>query len=123
MEEQGEKVLAPPLTAFGTIFFTSFLPNGTAAQQGSICEPTEGAGRLYAISIRDGAPINNYDTTDGNDASLTKTDRFNPLASGGIPAEVVPVGDFILPPDLDPESTGGRLFWKTFWYEKNVESF
>jgi len=123
MEEQGEKVLAPPLTAFGTIFFTSFLPNGTAAQQGSICEPTEGAGRLYAISIRNGAPINNYDTTDGNDASLTKTDRFNPLASGGIPAEVVPVGDFILPPDLDPESTGGRLFWKTFWYEKNVDSF
>ena len=122
LEETGEKVLAPALTAFGTIFFTSFLPDGTAAQQGSICEPTEGAGRVYAISILDGSPINNYDTTDGNDAGLTKTDRFNPLTSGGIPAEVVPVGNFILPPDLDPESTGGRLFWKTFWYEKNVDS-
>ena len=122
LEESGEKVLAPPLTAFGTVFFTSFLPDGTSAEQGSICEPTEGAGRLYAVNIFDGSPVNNYDSTDGNDPSLSKTDRFNPLASGGIPAEVVPIGEFILPPDLNPESTGGRAFWKTFWYEKNVDN-
>lgn len=122
LEETGEKVLAPALTAFGTIFFTSFLPDGTSAQQGSVCEPTEGAGRLYAVNINDGSPVNNYDATDGNDSALSKTDRFNPLASGGIPAEVVPIGEFILPPDLNPESTGGRAFWKTFWYEKNVDN-
>lgn len=122
LEESGEKILAPALTAFGTIFFTSFLPDGTSSEQGSICEPTEGAGRLYAVNITDGSPVNNYDTTDGNDSALSKTDRFNPLASGGIPAEVVPIGEFILPPDLNPESTGGRAFWKTFWYEKNVDN-
>ncbi len=123
LEEPGEKALAPALTAFGTIFFTTFLPDGSSAEAGSSCEPTEGAGRLYAVKIADGAPVNNYDATDGNDSGLTKSDRFNPLASGGIPAEVVPVGDFILPPDLNPEPTGGRAFWKTFWYEKDVDSF
>ncbi len=123
LEANGEKALAPGLTAFGTIFFTTFLPEGEAEEAGTACEPSEGGGRLYAVSIQDGSPVNNYDVTDGNDPALTKSDRFNALASGGIPAEVVPVGNYILPPDLDPQSTGGRAFWKTFWYEKDVDSF
>lgn len=122
LEQPGEKSLAPALTAFGTIFFTTFLPEGSAAEAGSTCAPSEGAGRLYAIKINNGAPVNNYNAGDGGADNLTKQDRFSPLASGGIPAEVVPIGNFILPPDLDPESTGGRAFWKTFWYEKNVDS-
>jgi len=122
MEQPGEKILAPALTAFGTIFFTSFLPEGTGAEAGSICAPSEGGGRLYSVGILNGAPTNNYDTTGDSAEAITKDDRFNNLSSGGIPAEVVPVGDFILPPDLTPESTGGRSFWKTFWYEKDVDS-
>ncbi len=124
MELPGEKALAPALTTFGTVFFTTFLPEGNAAQAGTVCAPSEGAGRLYAVKIANGAPVNNYDASDGNGNSpeLSKTDRFKSLSSGGIPAEVVPVGDFVLPPDLDPESTGGRSFWKTFRYEKNVDT-
>lgn len=124
LEQPGEKALAPALTTFGTVFFTSFLPEGGAAQAGTVCAPSEGAGRLYAVKIADGAPVNNYDTTDGNGNSpeLTKTDRFDRLSSGGIPAGVVPIGDFVLPPDLVPSSTGGRAFWKTFWYEKQVDT-
>jgi type IV pilus assembly protein PilY1 len=122
LEQNGEKALAHPLTAFGTIFFTTFLPEGSAADAGSDCAPSEGAGRLYAIKLNNGAPVNNYNAGDGGDENLTKADRFSPLASGGIPAEVVPIGNFILPPDLDPESTGGRAFWKTFWYEKDVDN-
>lgn len=121
MEENGEKVLAPALTAFGTVFFTSYLPEGSAAE-GALCAPSEGGGRLYAVKIADGSPAINYDASDGGGTNLTKTDRFNPLLSGGIPAEVVPIGDYILPPDLNPQSTGGRAFWKTFWYEKDVDS-
>ena len=123
MEETGEKILAPALTTFGTVFFTSFLPEGGAAEADTLCAPSEGAGRLYAVKIANGAPVNNYDTSSGSAADLTKTDRFNPLTSGGIPAGVVPIGNFVLPPDLDPEATGARTFWKTFWYEKDVDSF
>ena len=122
LEQPGEKALAPALTTFGTVFFTTFLPEGSAAEAGTPCAPSEGGGRLYAVKITDGAPVNNYDPTDGNAPSLTKTDRFNTLTSGGIPAEVVPIGNYILPPDLNPESTGGRAFWKTYWYEKNIDS-
>ena len=122
LEEPGEKVLAPAVTAFGTIFFTSFLPEGSGAEAGTICAPSEGGGRLYAVNIRNGAPANNYNETGASADSITKTDRFSTLASGGIPAEVVPIGDYILPPDLSPESTGGRSFWKTFWFEKNIDS-
>lgn len=124
LQQPGEKALAPALTTFGTVFFTTFLPEGSAAQAGTVCAPSEGGGRLYAVKIADGAPVNNYDMTDGtgNSPELTRTDRFNSLSSGGIPAGVVPIGDYILPPDLVPESTGGRAFWKTFWYEKEVDS-
>lgn len=122
LEQNGEKALAPPLTAFGTVFFTTFLPEGSEEEAGGDCAPSEGAGRLYAIRLNNGAPVNNYNAGDGGDDNLTKRDRFSPLASGGIPAEVVPIGNFILPPDLDPESTGGRAFWKTFWYEKDVDN-
>lgn len=122
MEGPGEKILAPALTAFGTIFFTSFLPEGTGAEAGSPCAPSEGGGRLYAVSIVDGSPTNNYNSTGDSAESITKSDRFNNLASGGIPAEVVPIGDYILPPDLNPISSGGRSFWKTYWYEKNVDN-
>jgi len=121
LEEDGEKVLAPALTAFGTVFFTSFLPEGIAAEAGTICAPTEGAGRLYAVKIADGAPANNYDNIGDSANTLTKSDRFNTLASGGIPAEVISIGEFILPPDLITQSTGARTFWKTFWYEKGVD--
>ncbi|MEX0618378.1 MAG: PilC/PilY family type IV pilus protein [Pseudohongiellaceae bacterium] len=123
LEQPGEKVLAPALTTFGTVFFTSFLPEGNTAEAGTPCAPTEGAGRLYAVKITDGAPANGYDSTDGDPNNLTKSDRYDNLSSGGIPAEVVPIGNFILPPDLNPQSTGGRAFWKTFWYEKDVDNF
>ena len=122
LEGTGEKVLAPALTAFGTIFFTSFLPEGSGAETGTICAPSEGGGRLYAVNINNGAPANNYNDTGVSADAITKIDRFSTLASGGIPAEVVPIGDYILPPDLTPESTGGRSFWKTFWLEKNIDS-
>jgi len=123
LEGLGEKALAPAVTAFGTVYFTTFLPEGGVATQGTSCAPSEGGGRLYAVKLSNGAPVNNYDTSDGSDdIVLTKYDRFDPLSSGGIPAEVVPIGGYILPPDLEPEPIDGRAFWKTFWYEKDVDN-
>lgn len=122
LEGVGEKALAPAITAFGTVYFTTFLPEGENAEAGTNCAPSEGGGRLYAVKLADGAPVKNYDTSDGSDnIRLTKSDRFDPLNSGGIPAEVVPIGSYILPPDLEAEPIEGRAFWKTFWYEKDVD--
>ncbi len=122
LEGIGEKALAPAITAFGTVYFTTFLPQGGTAVAGTSCAPSEGGGRLYAVNMFTGAPVKNYDTSDGSDdVNLTKSDRFDPLSSGGIPAEVVPIGGYILPPDLEAEPVEGREFWKTFWYEKDVD--
>jgi type IV pilus assembly protein PilY1 len=122
LEGVGEKALAPAITAFGTVYFTTFLPQGGSADAGTSCVPSEGGGRLYAVNMFTGAPVQNYDTSDGSDdINLTKSDRFDPLSSGGIPAEVVPIGSYILPPDLEAEPVEGREFWKTFWVEKDVD--
>lgn len=122
LEGVGEKALAPAITAFGTVYFTTFLPQGSAADAGTSCAPSEGGGRLYAVNLFNAAPVKNYDTSDGSDdVNLTKSDRFDPLSSGGIPAEVVPIGGYILPPDLEAESIQVREFWKTFWFEKDVD--
>ncbi len=122
LEGVGEKALAPAVTAFGTVYFTTFLPQGGSADAGTSCAPSEGGGRLYAVNMFTGAPVKNYDTSDGSDdVTLTKSDRFDPLSSGGIPAEVVPIGGYILPPDLEAEPVEGREFWKTFWIEKDVD--
>lgn len=122
LEGVGEKSLAPAITAFGTVYFTTFLPEGDGSSAGTSCAPSEGGGRLYGVNLFTGAPVNNYDSGDGSDdITLTKSDRFDPLGSGGIPAEVVPIGGFLLPPDLEAEALNGREFWKTFWFEKDVD--
>jgi len=122
LEGVGEKSLAPAITAFGTVYFTTFLPEGDGSSAGTSCAPSEGGGRLYGVNLFTGAPVNNYDSGDGSDEiTLTKSDRFDPLGSGGIPAEVVPIGGFLLPPDLEAEALDGREFWKTFWFEKDVD--
>jgi type IV pilus assembly protein PilY1 len=42
LEGVGEKALAPAITAFGTVYFTTFLPEGGAADAGTSCAPSEG---------------------------------------------------------------------------------
>jgi len=123
LEALGEKVLAPALTSFGTVFFTSYTPELSAAGSSLSCQPALGSGRIYALQLSNGAAAKNYDGSGGDHNRLSKRDRYKPLAIGGIPAGVVPFGEFVLTPDLDLEPIAGRKFWKTFWYEKNVDSF
>ena len=120
MEEPGEKILATPLTITGKTFFTSYLPNsGTGA---TACSPSEGAGRLYAVSFQDATAVVNYDTSDdgadnpdGN--PTTKNDRSVELQSLGIPAEVVAVPpNKILRPDLQIDNIDATTRWRTFWH-------
>ncbi len=119
MEEPGEKVLATALTMSGKTFFTSYLPNsGTGA---TACAPSEGAGRLWAVSLQDATSVINYDTTDDDpdnpDVPTSKEDRSVELTSLGIPAEVVSVPpNKILRPDLQIDNVDATTRWRTYWH-------
>jgi type IV pilus assembly protein PilY1 len=121
LEEPGEKVLATALTLTGKTFFTTYMPfSGTGA---TACSPSEGAGRLYAVSFQDATAVINYDTSDDDpnspdpDAPTTKEDRSVELKSLGIPAEVVSVPpNKILRPDLQIDNIDATTRWRTFWY-------
>jgi type IV pilus assembly protein PilY1 len=123
MESTGEKILATPLTMSGTVFFTSYLPRGGSTA--AACAPSEGAGRLYALSLQTAASVINYDTSDDttdsenpdSDAATTKDDRSTDLNSAGIPAEVVSIPpNKILRPDLQIDSVDVATRWRTYWF-------
>lgn len=118
LEQPGEKMLATPLTITGKVFFTTYLPfSGTGV---TACSPTEGAGRLYAVSLKDATAVINYNSADDDasnpDAPSTKADRSVELKSMGIPAEVVSVPpNKILRPDLQIDNVNATTRWRTFW--------
>ncbi|NNF51253.1 MAG: hypothetical protein HKN59_02330, partial [Gammaproteobacteria bacterium] len=120
LEESGEKGLATPLTIGGTIFVTTYIPPNAATTSLS-CQADEGSGRLYALSLGDGTARKNYNESDDDQSKpgepTTKADRYDDLASGGIPSEVVSIPpNKILRPDLTVESTLSGNRWRTFWF-------
>jgi len=123
METSGEKILSTPLTMSGSVFFTTYMPQGAASA--SACSPSEGAGRLYAVSLQDASSVINYDTSDDTtssedpdaDEATTKNDRSTDLSSAGIPAEVVSIPpNKILRPDLQIDTVDVATRWRTYWY-------
>ena len=121
LEDSGEKSLATPLTIGGTVYFTTYLPFGSAATSGQ-CAPAEGNGRLYAVNLQNAFAERNYNTADDDPLNpgepTTQEDRSTDLNSQGIPAEVVSIPpNRILRPDLTIEETEFSTRWRTFWYE------
>jgi type IV pilus assembly protein PilY1 len=119
MQDSGEKILATPLTVTGKVFFTSYLPRGGSAA--TACAPSEGAGRLYAVSLQNATAVINYDTSDDTsddpDAPNSTADRSVELISAGIPAEVVSIPpNKILRPDLQIDDVNAATRWRTYWY-------
>lgn len=111
----GEKSLARPLTLKSTVFFTSYIPPSDAP--GDTCSPAEGGGLFYAVGLQDASPVLNFDQT--NDGSGITLERFEQLASSGIPAQLVPLGGGdILRGDLRVQHVPGGTGSKTFWYER-----
>jgi type IV pilus assembly protein PilY1 len=109
LEVAGEKSLATPTTIGGTVYFTTYLPPGTAPEL--TCTPSEGNGRLYAVSFKNAAATKNYDIT------TEELERFTPLNAQGIPAEVVSLPPTsILRPDLTIERTGAPTRFQTYWF-------
>jgi type IV pilus assembly protein PilY1 len=116
LETPGEKNLAGAITVGGSIFFTTFIPAATA----STCSLNEGEGRLYALGLQDGTAVMNFDTT--NDDTGTTYERSDKLASGGIPVEVIPIGQGKLLAQGQEAGAniipaGGRTSFRTYWYE------
>ena len=124
MESEGEKVLATPLTISGSVFFSSYIPPGGGSE--TACTPSEGGGKLYAVSLQTASAVINYDTSDDpddpdsggdEDAATTKADRDVELQSLGIPAEVVSIPpNKILRPDLQIDNVDVATRWRTYWY-------
>ncbi len=111
----GEKSLASPLTIHGTIFFTTYLPPD--ADNLNSCQPSEGTGLFYAMSLHETTPVINFDLT--NDTNGVTLERFEKLKTGGIPSQLVPIGDQrIIRSDLQIEDVGGNSGAKTYWYER-----
>lgn len=77
----GEKVLAKSTTFDGKVIFTTYTPVASAS---SACSPSQGSARAYYISVTDGSPVIDADSSGGD---LVREDRRNELVRGGIPPE------------------------------------
>jgi type IV pilus assembly protein PilY1 len=130
-EGRGEKVLAGALTAANRVYFSTYLP--PRSNETTTCGPSEGGGLFYAVGLRQGTAVFNYNTADcssagcaGSSAPNSARDRFDPLASAGIPAEVVYINipdasggevKCALSSDLNCRSLPGATRFRTFWYK------
>jgi type IV pilus assembly protein PilY1 len=83
----GEKGLAPTTVFNGILFFSTYIPSGTAAAEGS-CIGAEGLGRLWAIDLLSGAAV--FEEFSPDTSTLNTADRFKAVGAG-IPTQVVPV--------------------------------
>lgn len=120
LEANGEKGLSTPLTVNGTIFFTSYLPEGDGSS--TTCAPSEGSGRLYALRLKSGGVVFNLNNViEGYD----KADRYTSVGPG-IPPGAKPLGDQILLPGTGIDGNqiidaGGRSRWRVYWRDVGVD--
>jgi type IV pilus assembly protein PilY1 len=116
LESSGEKALATPTTISSQVYFTTYVPADIAAIKAkNSCDPSEGSGRLYAVSLAKAFAVNDYSVDNGT--TKGKEDRYVDLKSGGIPAEVVYIPfNKILKPDLTVQNVNTTARWKSYWY-------
>ena len=103
LENNGEKMLAPPVVFFGQVFYTTYAPLVGAV---SGCEVGNlGVSRLYHLDFKTGEAVFDYDRTNNTDdvsgntraagkdgEVLKKTDRVRNLGEG-IPSGIVTLID------------------------------
>jgi type IV pilus assembly protein PilY1 len=103
LENNGEKMLAPPVVFFGQVFYTTYAPLVGAV---SGCEVGNlGVSRLYHLDFKTGEAVFDYDKTNNSDDTssneraagddgevLKKTDRVRTLGEG-IPSGIVTLID------------------------------
>ena len=124
-QTNGEKALASPLTAAHRIYFTTYLPKNL--NDTTSCAPSEGRGLFYALNLKTGTAVFNYNIADGTavgGGANTAEDRFERLTSSGIPTEAVYVNlatasggeaKCVLSADLRCREVPGATRFRTFW--------
>ena len=116
----GEKGLAKPTTFLGKIFVTTYVPPDTSGTNTN-CEPAEGSGLKYILSLQKGIAVKNFNTA--NDTQSGETfERFEKLASGGIPSQIIRAGiqdgkTIFINPDLSFDVDVDLSYLKTYWYQ------
>ncbi len=118
----GEKNLAASVTAGGVVFFTTFEPSPPAGA----CGLSEGVGRLYALALDNATAVINFDSTNDTNPPPGQTvtfERSDTLGSGGIPVEVVPIGQgkILVQGQEAGENivnTGAKSNLRTYWHER-----
>ena len=116
----GEKNLSKPTTFLGKVFVSTYLPPGSGSSA-SNCEPSEGLGLKYIISLQKGTAIRNFNSSNDTQNEIIY-ERFEKLASGGIPAEIIRAGiqdgkSIFITPDLSFEVDEDLSYLKTYWYQ------
>ena len=126
LEETGEKGLSKPLIFAGNAFVTTYIPTDPN-DVGTTCLPSEGWGRLYIVSVADGTPVFNFDTTViDSDDKFSKADRIRTLNKAGIPADPIMIrtsdpnqkniANCIGTECFEVDNTNQRT--SLYWYEK-----
>jgi len=87
---EGEKVVSTPIIYGGVIYFTTYVPDtGTDSTDDPCANPgAKGTGYLYAIGVRYGEAVMDWDTPTTN-SKLNRRDRRLKLTGLGIPPEPV----------------------------------
>ncbi|MGQ7844113.1 PilC/PilY family type IV pilus protein [Granulosicoccus sp. 3-233] len=122
LEEDGEKTLSSSVTADHKVLFTTYLPEA----QSSTCSAAEGSGKVYAVSVFNGAPVLDLDK-ENNKNDLTKEDRARTLDHAGIPPPTsllfpeVGNATVVVGTETLQELDLNDLRRRTFWQEKIEE--
>ena len=117
----GEKGLAAPRVLFGTILFSTFVPEDASQiiTGAEACEAQVGDGRAFNLGILTAAPTLDWD---GDPSTNTATDAVMTLGAGGIPPEVVPVytteGVTYLFGKESPPGKSENTATQTYWYQE-----
>jgi type IV pilus assembly protein PilY1 len=119
----GEKVLAPAITYFGTVYLTAFTP--TQGDELDPCYVGTGTARLYALDYKTGEAVLNFDTTNdaGEDTVLRKSDRLRQIGTAipsgmvialirGMGSSYIGVGGGIVSSDLAYSKAILRIYWR-----------
>lgn len=114
LENDGEKVLAESTTIAGRVFFSTYEPNASSANNS--CKAVQGVGRAYAVSLFDATPI-----TQTVSGTPDRADRSQELKTAGIPPKgIVLFPDGGSPPvqcvgteceTLKIDNTTGPTYW------------
>ena len=122
LEKTGEKVLSPTATQLGKIFFTTYIPPVSTANNDPCAPPKKGEAKLYILSIDNGSAAFNLSDIQSPPSKNTRSLSFTP--------SMIPTTPVILPDKTGTASVMVGLqkitsipykqLHKVYWKEMNA---